>query len=151
MQGYCQSAQRTQSTALFTCFQRADLEQQVTRCGEASAPKAHRAASLRFPFPPAPRRVGQGEEGPEQPALLQLRHPHQLQDQKRGHEPQDVVTGPRPCGTRGTRGQIQQHRLESKYHQSQNRTRKGSSRRLTQGIDAFAPQEHVGKKVNVEI
>lgn len=104
MQGYCQSAQRTQSTALFTCSQRADLEQQVTRCREALAPKAHRAASFWFPFPPAPRRVDQGEEGREQPALLQLRHPHQLQNQKRGHEPQDVATGPRPCRTRGTRG-----------------------------------------------
>lgn len=50
-------------------------------------------------FPPLLRRVHQREEGPEEFALLQLRHPHQLQDQEGGNEPQDVGTGPGPCRT----------------------------------------------------
>lgn len=147
MQGYCRSAQQTQSTALFTCFQRSLLQQVTWYRGEL-APKAHGAAVLQFSFRPVHRRVDQGEEGPEQCALFQLLHPHLLQDQEGRHEPQDVSTGPRPCRTHSTRGRFQHHWAESNnHHHSTTRVQQV----LTQGIDAFALQEHVGKKVSVEI
>lgn len=47
MQGYCRSAQRTQSTARFTCCPRRDLEG-VTWYREASAPAGGRPARFRL-------------------------------------------------------------------------------------------------------
>lgn len=118
MQGYWRSAQQTQSTALFTCCQRADLEG-VTWYREQSA-SADGASPGLVPasFPPLLRRVEQREEGPEERALLQLRHPHQLQNQESSYEPQDVSTGPGAC----RRPHVQHHWSQSdRRHRSQTR------------------------------
>lgn len=46
-----------------------------------------------FLLRPGVSRLVQGEEGAQQPAFLQLLHPHELQDQKSRHQAYDVGVG----------------------------------------------------------
>lgn len=98
MQGYWRSAQQTQSTALLTCCQRSDLEPITWYRGQL-APDGWWRCWVPARFPPLLRGLEQTEEGPEEPALLQLGLPHQLQHQERCQESEDVSTGFGPCRT----------------------------------------------------
>lgn len=128
MQGYWRSAQQTQSTALFTCCQRADLEA-VTWYREKVSAGGPSPCFAPASFPPLLRRVDQAEEGPEESALLQPRHPHQLQNQEGCKEPEDVGTGPGPCGTPTRSGRLFPSRLPPTPQQPEANKAKGPSRR----------------------
>lgn len=97
----------------------------IPTCAETSRP-GRRGSGAVCPLPASP--PSSSAEPGESPRASGCQHgPSTLQDTAHGG--------------------FQRHWAESKYHHQSTRVQQV----LTQGIDAFALQEHVGKKVSVEI